>query len=188
MSLLNLSSTRPSWAYCFCILHGIPIVERASERACVCVCQFSITDRINHLWFGTERITAAFPAAQSRRKFSPFKWISVLVGLCMCVFLGWGPRQDEHNTKPLGIRKIVPEMPGIPSGNLDVWHRGWIRVQSVCVCVCAYVCVCACMRVCVCVYVCEFETETESESYSYYLPLSPSLPFEARAGCIYSRD
>lgn len=25
-------------------------------------------------------------------------------------------------------------MPGIPSGNLAVWHRGWIRVQHVCVC------------------------------------------------------
>lgn len=66
------------------------------------------------------------------------------------VFLGWGSRQDEYNTKPLGIGKIVPGMPGIPSGNLDVWHRGWIRVQRVCV----------------------FETEIESVSYSYYPPLS----------------
>lgn len=40
--------------------------------------------------------------------------------VCVSVFLGRGSRQDEDNTKPLGIGKIVPGMPGIPSGNLDV--------------------------------------------------------------------
>lgn len=58
------------------------------------------------------------------------------------VFLGWGSRQDEQHAKPLGIRKIVPWMPGIPSGNLDVWNKEWITVLLVSVCARFYVCVC----------------------------------------------
>lgn len=101
----------------------------------------------------TARITTSCPSAQSRWKFnSSLVDISAswTVYVWASVFLGLGSRQDEYNTKPLGIGKIVLRMPRIPSGNLDVWHRGWIRVQRVCV----------------------FETEIESVSYSYYLPLS----------------
>lgn len=91
----------------------------------------------------------------------PSRYLHLLDCVCVSVFLGWGCREDEPNTKPSGIRKIVPEMLKIPSGNLAVWHRGWISVQ------------CVWSRV--------------SESYSDYLP-TLSLPFEARTGCIHSRD
>lgn len=55
------------------------------------------------------------------------------------VLLGQRSRQDEPNTKLLGIRKTVSGMPRIPSGNFAVWNRRWIWVQCVCVCICSQV-------------------------------------------------
>lgn len=128
----------------FCCLCGIPMCVFASSASPM---EF-ITRGLARPGLQQHSLLLSHDVNSAR----PSGYLGLLDCVCVSVFLGWGSRQDEHNTKPLGIRKIVPGMPGIPSGNLAVWHRGWIWVQ----------CVCVCLKQCEC----------ESESYSNYLPLS----------------